>query len=133
MKKMFLILMAVVAATISGCGSKVQYGISEGTYEMEYKEGFEILPTVRFIMEEDKNGKPIQQFILSYNAGTPTTYTGEFELDGKVNLISKGDKKFIFEVVDNDTIKFVEKGSDEIVEDGPHIEDGTEFIYVEKN
>jgi len=61
--------------------------------------------------------------------------TGTIELDGKITATTDDGKyTYIFEVVDNDTIRFVQNGSSDIASrlEGDPLADGTEFKFCDR-
>ena len=122
---MILFLLIVAGVLAAGFGSKTYYGISEGTYRMETEEDSSLRPLIHFDME----GSDIR-FVFGADERISFAYSGYVELDGKVKAHSEnGGKIWIFEVVDNDTIRFIQKGSSEFPLKEGSIPDGAVFRY----
>lgn len=122
-----LLLVAFVALLMPK--SKTVYGISPGTYEMADGEADGCVPVIYFDMTTSEI-----RFTLSADRRISLAHHGIVKLDGKAYAISEnGDDQWIFEVVDNETIKFVQKGSSRLrLSENRILPDGAVFRYVKE-
>lgn len=109
--------------------NKVIYGLSEGTYTVEGAENATVPASITFDLNKDT-------FSFSYDLLSSYLPHGTWEIEkGKV-LATTHDKNYvyIFDIIDNVTLKFVQKGSstitytDENINTNPSIVDGTKFV-----
>lgn len=107
--------------------SKTVYGISEGTYELT-EEIAECVPVIHFAMSDSEI-----RFTMAADRRISLAYHGRVELDGRVNAIAdNGKDRWIFEVVDNDRIAFIQRGSSEWkLGSDIKLPDGAIFQYVQ--
>lgn len=106
--------------------NKVIYGVSEGTYAVSEEDIFS--PYITFDLHKNR-------FTLVCDPLSSYLNTGTIELDGKITATTDDGKyTYIFEVVDNDTIRFVQKGSSDIASrlEGDPLADGTEFKFCDR-
>lgn len=130
-RKTILILAAAIALLLLfllflQSQNKVIYGVSEGTYAVSPEDPFS--PRITFDLHK-------YRFTFDYNPLSSYLNTGTIELDGRITATTDDGKyTYIFEVVDNDTIRFVQKGSSVIVSrlEGNPIADGTEFKFCDE-
>lgn len=102
------------------------YGITDGTYRMVTAENSGAKPFIHFTTE----GKAVR-FVFGADPRMSYAYRGTVELDGKVKVhVDNGGENWIFEVIDKDTIAFVQQGSSLFM--GQKLPDGTIFQYVEE-
>ena len=109
---------------------KVIYGLSGGTYTVENAENAIIPASITFGFKKDT-------FSFNYDLLSSYLPRGTWEIKkGKV-IATTDDQNYvyIFDIVDNDTLEFVQKGSstitytDENINTNPPIVDGTKFIF----
>ena len=121
-KMMAVLLLAAVLflGLVIHNGNKVVYGISEGAYVKQTNEDF--VPLVHF----DMSSQPIR-FVMSADERVSFAYRGTVKLkNGYAYLhVENGGQVWVFDVIDNDTIAFAEKKSD----DCEIAKDGDIFIY----
>ena len=61
------------------------------------------------------------------------SYYGEVVLDGRVNAVAENGGTWVFEIIDNDTIKFCQEESSNVVAaEFPMIPDGAIFKYADR-
>ena len=118
-----VILLILLAVFFFKSQNKTVYGISEGTYAVSPQDNYS--PRIYFDLQDF-------QFVLTADPALSYLSVGSFELDERVVATTDDGKyTYIFEVVDNDTIRFVQKGSSVIVSSpaGEPLADGTEFVF----
>ncbi len=135
-KKKLILLFAVifcVGAVVVGVllnANKVIYGLSEGTYTAGNVESIRTPASITFDFEKST-------FTFCYDLLSSYLPQGTWEIEkGKV-IATTDDKNhvYIFDIVDHDTIAFVQKGSsiltyiDDKITTHPKIVDGTKFIF----
>ena len=121
-----LLLLLAGAWLLFGPKNKTVYGITDGTYRMVTAENGGSTPFIHFTME----GEAVW-FVFGADPRMSYAYTGTVELDGKVRVhADDGGETWIFEVIDNDTIAFVQQGSSRFM--GQTLPDGTIFQYIEE-
>lgn len=132
MKKFVIFLLIILGIIFSFCScDKAVYGLSEGVYKAKQENDDVLTPYVTFDMQNST-------FTFSYDPLSSYLSVGKYEIkNGKVTAkTDDGKYTYIFEIIDNDTIAFVEKGSSDIkmtVEDEKSsVVDGTEFIFSEE-
>ena len=103
-----LVVVLAVAGVLIANGNKMVYGISEGTYVKQTEESY--VPFVHFDMSQEP-----AHFWMAADKRVSFAYRGTVELkNGYVYLrIENGGQTWVFEVIDNDTLAFVESKSDE--------------------
>lgn len=117
-----ILLLAVCAWSLPGLKSRTVYGISEGTYRMVTEEDSNFTPYIHFDKGEST------RFVFCADPRMSFAYTGTVQLDGKVKACAdNGSETWIFEVIDNDTIAFVGRGSSKFM--GQTLPDGSLFRY----
>ena len=126
MKKVILTFTAlsVLCLALMGC-SKTVTMVSSGTYKAEKTDDTIVAPSITFDLED-------KTFIFNYDILSSTLVVGTVEIDdGKVTATTDDGDTYIFEVPDNDTIKFVQDGSSEVIDTFGNtvVTDGTEFTY----
>ena len=108
--------------------NKVIYGVSSGTYSVIDEEEL-LLPNITFDMQNN-------QFTFTYDFLSSYLNTGKIKIENKKIIATTDDNKYtyIFKIIDNDTIKFVENGSSKVVDlvGNVVITDGTEFKFVDQ-
>lgn len=125
---LILLLVLLLAGFLARNENRIIYGISEGTYRMVTEEDSTLQPLIHFYME-DKGTR----FVLGADERISFAYRGTVELDGRVNLYCEnGGQKWIFEVVDNDTLRFVQRGSSEFPLKDGSLPDGAVFQYADE-
>lgn len=108
--------------------NKVIYGVSSGTYSVidEYEL---LLPNITFDMQNN-------QFTFTYDFLSSYLNTGKIKIENKKIIATTDDNKYtyIFKIIDDNTIKFVENGSSKVVDilGNVVITDGTEFKFVDQ-
>lgn len=117
---------------LAGNRVNVIYGLSEGVYAMQGDAGLAV-PRVSFEMG-DKSAD--YRFVLLADPLSSYAAVGTYTLkDGNAVLqTDDGENTYIFEVVDNDIIRFVQKGSAQIVDAAGEnmVPDGAEFMFVDE-
>ncbi len=124
-----LLLAAGIAVLAAGAASflksqnKVIYGVSQGTYAAVGADALRS-PSVTFDLKNHR-------FFLTHNPLSSYAAAGIIEISaGEISAFTDDGKcAYIFEVVDNDTICFVQKGSVQRLGETA-IADGAEFKYV---
>ena len=108
--------------------NKAIYGVSSGTYSV-IDEGELLLPNITFDMQNN-------QFTFTYDFLSSYLNTGKIKIENKKIIATTDDNKYtyIFKIIDNDTIKFVENGSSKVVDlvGNVVITDGTEFKFIDQ-
>lgn len=104
------------------------YGVSSGTYSVINEDEL-LLPNITFDMQNN-------QFTFTYDFLSSYLNTGKIKIENKKIIATTDDNKYtyIFKIIDNDTIKFVENGSSKVVDlvGNVVITDGTEFKFVDQ-
>lgn len=104
------------------------YGVSSGTYSVIDEDEL-LLPNITFDMQNN-------QFTFTYDFLSSYLHTGKIKIENKKIIATTDDNKYtyIFKIIDNDTIKFVENGSSKVVDilGNVVITDGTEFNFVDQ-
>lgn len=104
------------------------YGVSSGTYSVIDEDEL-LLPNITFDMQNN-------QFTFTYDFLSSYLNTGKIKIENKKIIATTDDNKYtyIFKIIDNDTIKFVENGSSKVVDilGNVVITDGTEFKFVDQ-
>lgn len=131
MKKAILcfIISAVLLISFCGCGSQTVNGLSEGAYICKQDSESVLSPHIRFDFKDNS-------FTFYFDSLSSYLAIGNFEIE-KGQVIAKTDDgkyTYIFDIIDNNTIRFEENGSSEIkMTDGESvISDGCEFVFTEK-
>lgn len=124
----FLALICVLFVFLSNCGNQVVYGISGGTYKMVTNTATAFAPAVSFDLTEGQCFQFTFDLLSSYLSVGSVTMNGH-----AVCKTDDGKFTYIFEVVDNDTLRFMAKDSSATVRvDGTTaVPDGALFKYVE--
>lgn len=108
--------------------NQIIYGVSSGTYSVIDEDEL-LLPNITFDMQNN-------QFTFTYDFLSSYLNTGKIKIENKKIIATTDDNKYtyIFKIIDNDTIKFVENGSSKVVDllDNVVITDGTEFKFVDQ-
>ena len=108
--------------------NKVIYGVSSGTYSVIDEDEL-LLPNITFDMQNN-------QFTFTYDFLSSYLNTGKIKIENKKIIATTHDNKYtyIFKIIDNDTIKFVENVSSKVVDilGNVVITDGTEFKFVDQ-
>ena len=90
---------------------------------MVAEEDSKFTPYIHFDMKGETT-----RFVFCADPGMSFAYTGTVQLDGKVKACAdNGGETWIFEVIDNDTIAFVDRGSSKFM--GQTLPDGSLFRY----
>lgn len=120
-----LTFLIAAAAILLWNGNQIHYGISEGKYQMEAE-----LDGMRPFLYFDMQSDPIR-FVFGRDLRMSFAYRGTVTLNGRVNLhCENSGEKWVFEVVDNNTLRFVQKESSEFPLKDATLPDGTLFQYV---
>lgn len=108
--------------------NKVIYGVSSGTYSVIDEDEL-LLPNITFDMQNN-------QFTFTYDFLSSYLNTGKIKIENKKIIATTDDNKYtyIFKIIDDNTIKFVENGSSKVVDilGNVVITDGTEFNFVDQ-
>ncbi len=120
-----LFIIIGVSILLFGC-SRTVYGVSEGTYVMQGTQDEIQKPAITFNV-----GKRTFSFTYDILSSYSPYGSWDFEDDNIVAKTDDGKYTYIFEVMDNDTIRFVQKGSSPIttVEGNTPVTDGAEFAF----
>ena len=119
---------AVLAATLNS--DNVIYGLSEGTYTVEGAADAIVPASITFDLDNNT-------FSFSYDFLSSYLPHGTWKIEkGKV-IATTDDQNYvyIFNIIDNVTLEFVQKGSsvirytDENINTNPPIVDGTKFVF----
>jgi len=105
-----LTLLVACCLTICGCGGQQHYGLSDDRYVLvEDGQPNEFVDIV-FEMDDE------YWFVFSYDGFSSYRPMGTFTIDdGTVTCVTvDGEHTYIFEIVDNDTLRFVQEGSAEL-------------------
>ncbi len=129
MKKLlsFALCAFVLLTALCGCKGDTVYGLSTGSYVLQDTD-VPLKPTVSFNTKD-------KTFTFSYDALSSYLSHGNFEIsNGKIIAqTSDGKYTYIFKVIDNEKICFVEKGSSKIImtpqDTPPSVTEGAEFIF----
>lgn len=125
---LLVFILLLIAGLLLWKGNKIHYGISEGTYRMVTQADSPHQPFIHFDMGNDSI-----RFVFGRDLRMSFAYRGTVTLNGQVNLhCENGGEKWIFEVVDNDTIRFVQKGSSEFPLKEGTLPDGAIFQCAEE-
>ncbi|MBQ8803676.1 MAG: zf-HC2 domain-containing protein [Tyzzerella sp.] len=108
---------------------KELYGYLDGAYMIESEEDWgSLITTLQFDLEEHTCMFPQSVFSSVYPGGT-------FRIKDDKVVVKRysGKDTYIFEIVDDETIRFVQEGSSEIpLGDGRNLPDGTVFKLVDE-
>ena len=131
-RKYKILLIIFVLLTVLGFliynGNQTHYGISEGTYRMVTQEDSPQQPFIHF----DMKGAEIR-FVFGCDLRMSFAYRGTVTLNGRANLnCENSEEKWIFEVVDNNTLRFAQRGSSEFLLKEGSLQDGAIFQFVEE-
>lgn len=127
-----LVLVLVSSMFLPNNGGRVIYGLSSGVYVIRGDAGL-ASPLVIFDM-----GDTIAdfRFVLSTYPQVSDTAVGKYDIDDGDVILTTDDGRhtYIFEIVDNDIIRFVQEGSDQIVNAAGQsmVADGAEFVYSDE-
>ena len=117
-----LLLAAGIMVILPAIGNRTHYDISGGFYRME-TETSGAVPYIHFDMGNDKTTFVLGIENISYSCH------GTVELNGEVNLLAASGEKWVFEIIDNDTLKYdAEKSRTESFA----FPDDTIFLYADK-
>lgn len=124
-----IILVIIVSGMLlSGC-TKTVYGLSDGTYIMQGAQDEPLQPAITFNVEEET-------FIFKYDILSSYFPHGSWALHDEKLVAKTDDNKYtyIFEVVDNDTIRFVQENSSQItaIKGDTPVVDGAEFKFKDQ-
>ena len=123
----FLGLVASICLVFSGC--TLGYTLSQGTYAAKKTENTLTQPTVTFDLTE-------QTFTFFYDPLSSDIPSGTIEVHGNrvTAKTEDGDRTYRFEIIDSETIRFVQNGSSPVVTvEGKYpVSDGMEF-HLETN
>jgi hypothetical protein len=121
--RLLLGLMSGLCLLLAGCGQTIS-GLSEGTYAAKKTKDAMIQPTITFDLKENT-------FDFSYDPLSSYVSYGSIAVDGGMVTAKTedGTATYRFQIVDNDTIRFVQSGSSPVVtvEGKSPVPDGTEF------
>jgi len=108
--------------------NKIIYGVSQGTYTAVDGDGG-FFPSLTLDVRKNR-------FVFSYDPFSSYLNAGTFSLKKGKLFAETDDGKFtfVFAVIDNDTIQFVQKGSSEIPvrPEGPPVVDGMAFKFSDE-
>ena len=108
--------------------NEVIYGVSSGTYSVIDEDEL-LLPNITFDLQNAR-------FTFTYDFLSSYLNTGKIKIENEKIIATTDDNKYtyIFKIINNDTIKFVENGSSKVVDllDNVVITDGTEFKFVDQ-
>ena len=122
---LLILTLLAAGALVIHYGNKSHYGISEGTYRMVTEKDSQLQPLIHFY----RNGTDVR-FVFSADERISFSCRGHVKLDGRVNAYCENSGEvMIFEVVDNERIRFVEKGSSDILLKEQPLPDGAIFQY----
>ena len=103
------------------------YGVSSGTYYVDGKDEL-FQPHITFDVENSS-------YTFTYDLLSSCLNMGKIKIEKGRIIATTDDKKYtyVFEIIDNDTIKFIESESSEVVNVSGEtvVADGTEFKFVE--
>jgi hypothetical protein len=120
-----LFIITGVNILLSGC-AKTVYGVSEGIYVMQGTQDETPKPAITFNVEE-------RTFSFTYDVLSSYLPCGSWDIEDEKIVAKTDDGKYtyIYEVVDNNTIRFIQKGSSPIttVEGDTPVTDGAEFTF----
>jgi len=120
---LFVIMLS--GALLSGC-TKTVYGLSDGTYVMQGAQDKTLQPTITLNVEEET-------FFFSYDVVSSYFPHGSWECYDGTFVAKTDDNKYtyLFEVVDKDTIRFVQRNSSQItsIKGDTLVLDGAEFKF----
>lgn len=130
LKKLLSIIFCILIPLTALCACKddTVYGISSGAYVLQSETDTPIKPTVSFNTDDNT-------FTFHYDPLSSYLSHGSFEVaNSKITAHTDDDKyTYIFKIVDNDTVCFVENGSSEIAmtpqDNPPTVTDGAEFKF----
>lgn len=130
----YLLTLSIIIAfnvLLSGCARVITvYGLLDGTYVQSSGLNDKRALKISF----DSNNYSIS---LAYNEGTPIIASGTYKFENRVitALFEDNRYKFHFEIIDNDTIRFIQRNFSNIstIDGLDPIADGTEFIYFERS
>lgn len=105
-----LALLLACCLTVWSCGGQQHYGLSDDRYVLVEDGRPNEFVDIVFEMDDE------YRFVFSYDGFSSYRPTGIFTIDeGKVTCVTDDGKyTFIFEIVDNDTLRFVQDGSSEL-------------------
>ncbi len=129
LKKLLSIVFCVLIPLTALCACKddTVYGISSGAYVLQSETDTPINPTISFDIKD-------KTFSFTYDPLSSYLSYGSFEItNGKIKAkTDDGKYTYIFKIIDNDKICFVEKGSSKITmtpqSTPPSVSDGAKFI-----
>lgn len=125
-RKLVLCIMGLLL--LAGCGTRPTAGLSEGTYRALTEDGDLFSPAISFDLTHDT-------FTFSYDVLSSYLPTGSIEIKDDRVTAATGDGRYtyIFQIIDNDTIAFVQKGSAAVrpIMADSALADGTEFKFVD--
>lgn len=131
MKKVILCFVIFAMLFISFCGCKTPpvLGISQGIYTCKQESDSVFYPSIKFDLEDSS-------FVFSYDPLSSYLPMGNIEIKNGRVIAKTSDRKYtyVFDIIDNDTIRFKEKSSSEIkMTDGKSVvSDGCEFVFTEQ-
>lgn len=124
MKILKLIAVSAIALMLCSCSSNTECLLSSGTYSARQEESA-IPPSITLDFSDNT-------FTFTYDVLSSYLPYGSFERDGSTITAetSDGEYTYIFEVMDNETIAFVQKGSSDVndVSGETAVADGMEFM-----
>ncbi len=134
-KKIITLSVVIMCAGIAILGillnrNKTIYGLSEGTYIVAGAEDSILPASITFDLDKET-------FSFRYDLLSSYLPHGTWKIEkGKV-ILTTDDQNFvyIFDIIDNDTLEFLQKGSsaityiDKNTNSNPPIVDGTKFVF----
>lgn len=107
---------------LAGCSTEIVIShITESSYVLQSKKDVVLLPNIRLNGED--NTFTLENDVLS----SLMCISGTYKIENNILTASADSgEKYVFEVVDDDTLRYVRKGSNVI----GYVEDGANFILV---
>lgn len=107
---------------LAGCSTKIGIShITESSYVLQSEKDAVLLPNIRLNGED--NTFTLENDVLS----SLMCVSGTYKIENNILTASADSgEKYVFEVVDDDTLRYVRKGSNVI----GYVEDGASFILV---
>ena len=117
----------MVSILLSGCGNE-KNPISAGTYTMQQTPGKAFAPAVTLNLHDNSFSFTYDPLLSYFPNGTFTVS------DGKVRAVTDDGKfTYLFEIVDNTTLRFVQNGSAQTITASGElaVHDGATFKFME--
>lgn len=121
MRKMFPLLLVIFL--LASCGAETGiFKATEKNYVLQTEKDAVLLPNIR--LNEEDNTFTLENDVLSSLMCVSGTY--HIENDILTAYIDGGGGQYVFEVIGNDTLRYVQKESNAI----GYVEDGDDFILT---